>query len=421
MPEKNLPARAEKQIAQPPPTIGKEVDLFVKQIDGLADTLPLAARAIQAANQTARVEFERFIDTECEHIEKDGRTGIRIQRGHIMRYRRLKGRVQKSALARQLVPNSILVALVSQFDAFLGHLIGHLFEIKPEILNSSANTLTFSQLVEFGSLSNAREYIVEKEIETVLRKSHAEQFEWLENKFGLPLRTNLEAWPAFIELTERRNLFVHTGGMVSRQYMETCAKHKATLGEGVYPGKTLSVTREYFESAHACLFEIGMKLAQVLWRKLKPTELPEADSSLTAVCYELLSEGRYKLARVLSDFGTETLKKHSSEQSRLVQVMNRAQAYKWTGDEEGARGIISKEDWTATAEKFKLAQAVILDRFEEAIEIMRRIGADGEVNKNDYRDWPLFKEIRKTQQFAEVFEEIFHEPLDTVTLDPKGE
>ncbi|HLJ23030.1 MAG TPA: hypothetical protein VKT71_02910 [Candidatus Acidoferrales bacterium] len=141
--------------------------------------------------------------------------------------------------------------------------------------------------------------------------------------------------------------------------------------------------------------------------------------SLTAVCYELLSEERYSLARVLGDFATETLKKHSKEQSRMTMVVNRAQAYKWSGDEETARRIVSSEDWTAASDRFKLAQAVVLNDLEETLKIMKRIGNDGEVKKNDYRDWPLFLEMRKKPEFGKAFSEIFGEVLNTFTIDPK--
>jgi hypothetical protein len=245
--------------------------------------------------------------------------------------------MQKTELAQELVPRSLLVSLVSQFDAYLGRLIRQLFKIRPEILSSSGNTLTFAQLTEFGSIENAREYIIDEEVDSVLRKSHSEQFDWLENKFGLPLRVNLNAWPIFVEVTERRNLFVHTNGVVSHQYLEVCRRSSCSSAKDLCMGQSLSVTREYFKAAYECLFEIGVKLAQVLWRKVEPDKIQMANMSLNRVTYELLVEGRYQLARVLLDFGTETLKKHGSDESRLPMVINRAQAYKWSGDKQGRR------------------------------------------------------------------------------------
>jgi hypothetical protein len=120
---------------------------------------------------------------------------------------------------------------------------------------------------------------------------------------------------------------------------------------------------------------------------------------------------------VLLDFATETLKKHSSEDNRLTMVINRAQAYKWSGEEGIAKTILDDEDWTATSPKFRLARAVLLEEVSIAIDVMRQIGPGGEVEKHYYRDWPVFKEIRKTKEFGEAFESIFGEPLYPLTVE----
>jgi hypothetical protein len=205
----------------------------------------------------------------------------------------------------------------------------------------------------------------------------------------------------------------------THQYLEVCQRHNVALEKDLAVGKTLAVSRQYFEIAHECIFEVGLKLAQVLWRKLKPDELELADGNLLSVGFEVLEEGRYRLARCLLDFSTETLKKHGKEEHRLAMIVNRAQAYKWSGDEITARKIVSDIDWTAKALKFQLAEAVLLDKFDRAIEIMKRIGpAEDDVSKMGYREWPLFKEIRQVGEFAAAFAQIFGEPLNTVILQP---
>lgn len=117
-------------------------------------------------------------------------------------------------------------------------------------------------------MSNHNKSIIEKEVETVLRNSHVEQFDWLESKFGIPLRKGLDSWPTFVETTERRNLLVHTGGIVSSQYIKNCKEHKVAFGNDLKPGSELHVDAEYVAKAYFCIFEIGVKLAHVLWRKL---------------------------------------------------------------------------------------------------------------------------------------------------------
>ena len=118
------------------------------------------------------------------------------------------------------------------------------------------------------------------------------------------------------------------------------------------------------------------------------------------------------------------LKKHSSEEARLRFVINRAQTYKWTGDEEGCKKILSAEDWTATDLKFRLALAVLRDDFVGANELVSQIGAkDHSIDSHAYREWPLFKDFRKFPDFISLFEKIFGEPLNkfVVKADEAGD
>jgi hypothetical protein len=410
--------KPENKKTAAPNNIGTEIHLFVNQIDALAETLPLATLAIQGARTASSQQLGKFFQEEGRVVSSVGsQTTYNLDSGQLLKYQRFMRRVHKAELAHILVPRGLLVALVSQFDAYIGALIRQLFRVKPEIVDASGRTLTFAQLSEFGSIEAAREYVVEKEIETVLRESHSEQFDWLEGKFNLPLKKDLPAWPVFIEVTERRNLFVHTNGVVSRQYLEVCGRHSCRLPEGVCLGQSLSLTREYFAAAYECLLEIGVKLGQVLWRKILPKEIENADANLITVTYNLISEGRYQLARILLDFGTETLPRHSKELHRLTMVVNRAQTYKWTGDEVGCKKILDAEDWSATSLKFQLAHAVLRDEFEKACEIVKQMGKSyEEVDKHSFREWPLFKELRKSPGFATLFQEIFGEPLNKIVV-----
>ena len=51
---------------------------------------------------------------------------------------------------------------------------------------------------------------------------------------------------------------------------------------------------------------------------------------------------------------------------------------------------------------------------EKVYEKMRLIGNNNEeLTPEHYRQWPIFKEIRKEKEFAKVFKEIFDEELET--------
>lgn len=221
------------------PAIGDVIADFVAQLESLATSLPLAMRAIQAAHRLTHKSYEDFIAKNCREETIDGAVYVGVSLEHSDRYNVLSKRVRRTFTAYSVVPRGFLVSLVSTYDAFLGKLVGALFRIRPELLKSSDRTLTYLQLSEFQSIAEAREHLLEKEVETLLRKSHAEQFDWLESKFAVKLRVDLPAWPTFIEVTERRNLFVHADGLVSSQYLKVCREHRVEVDAETKVGSQL--------------------------------------------------------------------------------------------------------------------------------------------------------------------------------------
>lgn len=396
-------AATEKEL----PDIGAEIALFAKHVDSIGHVLIGLVFALQEVSKESRTKLHAFEEETCR-VEKDGdRRSVEVPNEHYREWKKLLKRFEHFDLSRELLPRSLLVSLVSQYDAFLGRLLRAVFIKKPEILNTSDRKITFEALQHFQSIEAAREYILEKEIESILRSSHSEQFKWMERAFSLPLTKGLKSWPTFVELTERRNLFVHTDGIVSSQYMAVCSSHGVKLAEGQKEGGRLGVPQDYFKGAHDCIYEIGVKLAHVLWRKLFPSERESADNSLIATSYELIEAGRYALAIRLLDFACEEMKSHATELTKLALIVNRAQAYKWSGDEERCKKIMRAVDWSAKSDQFRLADAVLREDWPAAAKLVTRIGADGSVSAIDYRDWPLFREFRKQDSFLEAYRSTF--------------
>ncbi|WP_428306352.1 hypothetical protein [Lacipirellula sp.] len=391
------------------PSIAREIDAFMLSVESLSVSLPFMLMVLKGLSAFEHQRLGKYLGANCTLKGEEGATQTYQVPAHLVgEVRRIERKSNRYDKSTQTVPRSLLVALVSQFDYFLGRLVRCLYEIRPSLLEASERSLTLAQLQELSSIEEAKEYLIEKDIETLLRKSHVEQFEWLEQKFGIPLRKDLPSWPKFVEVTQRRNLFAHCNGVVSSQYLIVCKNASVTF-EGTPPklNESLECTPAYFREAYACIFEIAVKLGQVLWRKLAPADVELADVSIIDVSFELLVAEQYGLLIRILDFFTLQNKKFSSELNRRIMVINHAQAHKWSGDNAGAIKILDKEDWSAAAAKFQLCEAVLRDNFDRAVELMRQIGKDGEVAKTDYEDWPCFKEFRNSPEFTKAYCEIF--------------
>ena len=63
---------------------------------------------------------------------------------------------------------SLFTDLVSIWDAFFGDLIAALLQTKTEIVDASNRTFRLSDIQQFSTMSEAREYIIRKEIEDLM-------------------------------------------------------------------------------------------------------------------------------------------------------------------------------------------------------------------------------------------------------------
>ncbi|MCH7605482.1 hypothetical protein IID24_05865, partial [Patescibacteria group bacterium] len=240
--------------------------------------------------------------------------------------------------------------------------------------------------------------------------SHAEKIKWFEDKFKLSLETKkADLWHRFIEITERRNLFVHSDGLITEQYLNVCGYHGVSMPHERKLGTYLTIDQKYFNEAVLVILELGIKLAQIIWTKLTPSELESANYALTEFVVTLLNRNEYTLAKALSEFALDKKRtKLFSEEIRLIFIVDLALSVKFDGNQKEAIKIVNAVDWSASDDTFKLAISVIKNEYKEATRIMKNIGKSKSMKKN-YQDWPLFRDFRSSSEFRKTYKDIYKE------------
>lgn len=396
---------------------GKALYIYINDIGSLSKGLPIIHKSLANELKSQNKLYKEFINNHAVKTTDGNENHLIIPPDRVDEFQRITSELGVLANSIITIPKSYIVTLISIYDAFTRKIIKLVFNKKPELLNSCEKSFTIKNLIEIGSIDEAKDILVDEEIDEVGRESHIKQFKWMESKFSMELRKDLPIWSKFIEISERRNLFVHTDGIVTDQYLNVCKDNGVNLSE-IARGTELTCDLGYFEKAYETIFEMGFKLCQVLWRKYVPEEINSADSSASEIAYDLLESEKYELVKIILDFVLHTMKKHpykDYDELRRIMVINFAQSYKWRGDEKTATSIISSEDWSATKEKFRLAKEVLLENYTEAYNLMLIIGDKStELPKEFYRKWPLFKRIKNEVEFQKTFESIFHESYNQV-------
>jgi hypothetical protein len=401
--------RAVENKSSPPTSdqnsVNRITNIFLRDIRSLLFTQEEALKVLNASVEKHTNALQTFLNG-LPNEKKDNTIKVKIPIEKGGELKRLAYDLSASARSLPLAHRGLFLVLVSNWDAYFGSLLRWVYKVRPEIIDNSSRTISFSELKQINSLDAARNKIVEEEISVVLRESHGEQFDYLERKLSLTLK-KLDTWPKFIELTQRRNLIAHADGKVSDQYLKICRDNNVELDAAIKVGVELEIPPAYLRDSCDYLAELGFKLSQVLWRKLQPSEAGKAEDHLLDTTFEMLKAGQYELAIRLLTFSLTPPMKFDEARSRYICVVNLALAYKWTGNEAKCAEIVEAEDWSAVPLELQLAAAVLKNRADEAISLMKQIGTSGAVTKENYDEWPLFMKFRRTKRFIEAYREIF--------------
>ena len=387
------------------PSPSEILEQYLHNVDSISTCVPAMMMMIIEL-QKGQDEKVKLYLKENGKLKKseDGVENYLVPVKAMAEFKKISRRLDQFLTSSKLIPRNFLVSFVSEYDAFLGALMKCFHAKKPELLNGVEKQITFSDLMEFKSIDAAKEHILEKDVESMLRKSHSEHFEIMEKKFKITLRKDLESWPSFIEVMERRNLFVHCDGKVSSQYIKVCTEHKVKLDEEVAVSSQLSVSPDYLANAHKIMREIAIKLTHVLWRKVFPEERERADGALIDLGYELIQRGSYPLAINILEFAISLPSHHSDTLKRMFYI-NLAQAYKYSGDSAKCATLINKLDWSSVSNKFKLAVSVLREEYSDADRHMANVAKIDEISEQNFLEWTLFKDYRETAGFKREFKE----------------
>lgn len=410
-------------------SIWKALNAFIENIKSLYDSFEYSEMMLRSQKLEAQKEYNAFVKPYLAVRPGDGpvlRPTPNIPNDKEKQFQHVERKLQRSQESSKLLMRSYIVSMVSQFDAFIANLMRSLYEINPDKLKQAGHMMTFADLQTFPSIEAAREFVIESKIENILRDSHQEQFKEIASTIGVQTLNKFDNWPVFVEITQRRNLFVHSNGVVSSQYLNICKSEGVDL-EDISKGRQLDVDRPYFIKAFNIFYEVSVKLSQmalrVLLLKKDNSCLGEIDMCMNSSIHDLINDERYDVAIELCNFALDPQFKHS-DLDRIQLLLNRAQAYKWKGDEIKCKQLLESEDTSSWRSELKCPMYALEDNIDKVCEMMVSSGKNSEIlDAESYRIWPFFKSVRGDKKFKETFKQVFGEDMEfdgknTDVVDP---
>lgn len=95
-----------------------------------------------------------------------------------------------------------------------------------------------------------------------------------------------------------------------------------------------------------------------------------------------------------------------------MMVINKANAVKLDGNEDLAKEIVDRYDWSASSDDFVICTHAIRGDLDKVCGMMEKFQASAAMGKDAFREWPVFSPFFADEKYRERFLEIFMEDFD---------
>lgn len=316
-----------------------------------------------------------------------------------------------------LLGKSLVLIMISQFDIFEANIIKAIYNAFPKKIDNSKHTITFSELTKFDSIDEARNHVIDSEIDSILRGSHTKHINAITEIGDFKIDRTTDVWKNFIEVTERRNLFAHTDGVVTKQYINVLKENDVNIPSDIKIGSSLLAHQSYVEHCYECLIEMAICTTHVAWRKIYGNENKYADLHIFNFLEALIKQRRFLLAsRILDAFLNKMNVKWHDDVYLKQLIIDLAYCYKAIGMNDKSKTTLLKTNWSSSDPKFRMQKAVIEENHSEAEKFMRKVGNDEEFPASRYIHSPIFENFVSTNEFQSAFHDIFGISPDTIKM-----
>jgi len=352
-----------------------------------ADQEPAQSDADERSSKTSRMEFDLEGEVLNEIFEGD--------RHHLGNF--LHGLEKLGGPSRTLIMrNSLLTQAVGGFEVFIAGLATRYYVEHPSALDQSEGTFTLADIRTFVDVDDAADELIARRVSALMRGSLDDWAVWFKKHCNADFEALAMDWEAVREVFQRRHIMMHNGGLISRQYLA----HVKSEGTPPGIGQRLPVTVEYLEDALDQLDVLGTAIGVMAWGTWYPSHRNASSAALLQRTFDLMLDERWGAVDVLAK-RAKPLKCDAAiaEPIRCNGWHSRSVVY----GPGSVRNEVSKWDTSALAGRFRLVQAVLLEDFERALDMVPKLVQAEEVTPGELHHWPILEGLRQHDGYALVY------------------
>lgn len=357
-------------------------------------------------------EIDVEIETEAEEGdgEKKKAISIKFKATDNVNLREHLDSANKTKSHIELLYRNSLISLLSSVEWFFSQILHFYYDKHPDSAGIQKKTMTLADLKSFGSIEDAEKYLIDVKIEEILRGSFDTWIALLKSELSLGLGYIDSIKDELTEFYQRRNLFVHNGGVVNSIYI---SKVKDEFRKDIKINDQLGVDKEYLDNAICKLQKAFLLIASELWKNLDKADKTRGDV-LSDIVYENLLKSRWDICEGLTYFIINDSQLDTT--AKVVAQLNYWLCKKRTNQFDSIKKEIEKADYSDKKEIFQLALYALKNETKLFFETLPAALDSRQINIKRLEEFPIFQEIRETEEYMTFKEETkyFKEPNQDV-------
>lgn len=301
-----------------------------------------------------------------------------------------------------LLMRSILTMAVSAFELLVTNLHRSFLTCSPGAAEGpDVKSFSLADLYEFGSVQDAIAETIYRQADSFARKGLNHWSKWFSAKpLAIDLKELSYDWEGLHEVFERRNVVVHNGSRVTRQYLRNVAP---SLTQNVTEGAPIEVTPDYVEDALQGLLTLGTLLSyKVRCRLFKRDDPQDAADWIKTEQFDLLNASQFRAAYQIAVCVDDEVS--LSQNDRMLLRVNGWIARMRHSGLDSCVEEIRQWDTSALADPFQAARLILLREDERALASIQDLVERGTWGLAELQDWPLFYWLRQDGKLRSLIE-----------------
>lgn len=306
----------------------------------------------------------------------------------------------------RLLSETSLITISNTFEALVSNLISILV-IKDKTVKIQDKTLTFRQIEEFGGLEEAKDYLIEKTVEDIMRGSQIHWLEYIGKNTSKEFFDELvgEEEKRFVDFFLKRNLIIHNNSKINKKYLTACKKEYSDEEKKKLIGKRIVVNEEYLLENLMLIYIMGIKSSYYVAKKIFSKNSEDIFEFFQKIAYENLEIEEYKVAYEIYNLLWKD-RNNLTASDKMLLCINYMQSLKWTGKTKELEKLLKEEDFSLADSQHRMCKKILEDDFEEAVREFEEVlnnqieDFESEIDMiNHFVSWPIFKEFVKSSEY----------------------